>query len=108
LPRLDRFFANKSLLHRYDFVNITKGLKVIVITDSHIKFIPNEPQHLQQIIFKNTIVVSRINFRDCKFLSCKIFALQDCAVNHDSFVTSALNHKVIEHLAIINVTIGVN
>ena len=43
-----------------------------------------------------------MNFKENDFLSCKTFAIQDCAVNWDSFVVSPHNRAIIEHMIIIN------
>ena len=50
-------------------------LKLIIVSDSHIKWFPTEPYHLQQVIFKNVIVTAKVNFKDCRLQRCKVFVL---------------------------------
>ena len=105
LPHLDKLVIVKCLLHSYSFMEITRGLKLLIIKDSHIKFHPFAPGELQQILIKNSVLLTRSNFKENDFRSCKTFALQDCAVNWDNFVASPHNRAIIEHMVLINVEV---
>jgi hypothetical protein len=43
LPHIDKLVISKCLLHSYSFMEITRGLKLLIIQDSHIKFHPFAP-----------------------------------------------------------------
>lgn len=47
LPQIDKLVIVKGLLHSYSFMEITRGLKLLIIKDSHIKFHPFAPGSLQ-------------------------------------------------------------
>ena len=46
LPQIDKLVITKCLLHSYSFMEITRGLKLLIIQDSHIKFHPFAPGSL--------------------------------------------------------------
>ena len=46
LPHLDKLVIKRCLLHSYSFMEITRGLKLLIIEDSHIKFHPFAPGSL--------------------------------------------------------------
>lgn len=46
LPRLDKVVVKKSLLHSISFSEMARGLKLLIVSDSHVKFTPNAPGDL--------------------------------------------------------------
>lgn len=47
LPHIDKLVCMKSLLHSHAFCELFRGLKLLIIKDSHIKFTPFAPGDLQ-------------------------------------------------------------
>lgn len=86
LPQIDKLVITKCLLHSYSFMEITRGLKLLIIQDSHLKFHPFAPGSLQQVLVKNSVMTTRANFKENDFKACKTFAVQDCALSCNSFI----------------------
>jgi len=86
LPHLDKLVIVKCLLHSFSFMEITRGLKLLIIKDSHVKFHPFSPGDLQQILIKNSIVLPSKTLKEDDFKSCKTFALEDCSLNYNTLI----------------------
>lgn len=54
---------------------------------------------------KNCVLTCRLNFKENDMKSCKVFAMQACAVNYPCLVMTCLNREVIETLVCIDVDV---
>jgi hypothetical protein len=103
IPVLSKLTITKCLLHSYPFMEISRGLKLLFVSDSHIKFHPFAPHSMQQIIMINSVVLSRFNWKADDFKACKKFAMQDCAVNFLSLLQQPFLGSSLEEFIMINV-----
>ena len=69
-------------MHGCAFVEVTRGLKILIITNSHIKFFPSAPGDIQQLIFQNCIIATKNNFKADDLRQCKVYALEKCVTNY--------------------------
>mmetsp|Transcript_43581 Transcript_43581/g.57725 ORF Transcript_43581/g.57725 Transcript_43581/m.57725 type:complete len:201 (-) Transcript_43581:371-973(-) len=97
LPKVDKFEATQCCLHSHFFQDLSKGLKVLIIKDSHVKLYPSKPEHLQTIILKNCVLLSKANWATNDFASLKRFAMQDSVVNFLGLLYKPFSHALQEY-----------
>ncbi len=105
LPHIDKLVCMKSLLHSHAFCELFRGLKLLIIKDSHIKFTPFAPGDLQQLIITNTIILSKSNSSTGDLKSLKSLVLQDCKTNFKCLITNNYNKSLIETICLIDVEV---
>ena len=68
----------------------------MIFKECHLKLYIQYPEHLQTLILKDCVLLSRLNWKTGDFKSMKRFAMQDCVVNFPALLFKPFSDNLEE------------